>query len=100
MQGVRLFLNLLTCALVIQVLSSPCMILNAFVLRLHPCLIFNVEDVALYTVTRMIHRGCSSVVRALASHGNGPGSIPGPGIVQLWMCVLLNEVTPRRSDGT
>ena len=40
------------------------------------------------------------MVRALASHGNGPGSIPGPGIVQLWICVLLNEVTPRRSDGT
>ena len=30
--------------------------------------------------------------RALASHGNGPGSIPGLGIVQLWICVILNEV--------
>ena len=41
-----------------------------------------------------------TVVSITASHGNGPGSIPGPGIVHLWFCVLLNEVTPRRSDGT
>ena len=40
------------------------------------------------------------VVSITVSHGNGPGSIPGPGIVHLWFCVLLNEVTPRRSDGT
>ena len=33
-------------------------------------------------------RGCSSVVRALASNGNGPSSIPGLGIVHLWiLCV-------------
>ena len=40
------------------------------------------------------------MVRITASHGNGPGSIPGPGIVHLWFCVLLNVVMPRRSDGT
>ena len=40
------------------------------------------------------------LVSITASHGNGPGLIPGPGIVHLWICVLLNEVTPRRSDGT
>ena len=50
-----------------------------------------------------IERGASELLQAVsitASHGNGPGSIPGPGIVHLWICVLLNEVTPRRSDGT
>ena len=40
------------------------------------------------------------VVRISGSHGNGPGSIPGPGTVQPWLCVLLNVVMPRRSDGT
>ena len=42
----------------------------------------------------------SLVVRIRDSHGNGPGSIPGPGTVQPWLCVLLNVVMPRRSDGT
>ena len=41
-----------------------------------------------------------AMVKWLDSHGNGPGSIPGPGIVHLWFCVLLNVVMPRRSDGT
>ena len=40
------------------------------------------------------------MVRIRDSHGNGPGSIPGPGTVQPWLCVLLNVVMPRRSDGT
>ena len=40
------------------------------------------------------------VVRINDSHGNGPGSIPGPGTVQPWLCVLINVVMPRRSNGT
>ena len=39
-------------------------------------------------------------VSITASHENGLGSIPGPDIVHSWLCVLLNVVTPRRSDGT
>ena len=40
------------------------------------------------------------MVSNTAFHGNGSGSIPGPGMVHLWICVLLNVVAPRRSDGT
>ena len=47
-----------------------------------------------------------TVVSITASHGNGPGSIPGPDIVHLWFCVLLKcgnatsfgwDVKPRSS---
>ena len=45
-------------------------------------------------------RGWSSVDRALASHSNDPGSISDPGIVQFWICVILNDVSTRLPRGT
>ena len=42
----------------------------------------------IYNITRNEYRGCSSVDRALACHADGLGSIPGPGTVLVWTCVI------------
>ena len=63
------------------------------------------KDVALllqviYNLRKWSRRGSGLVVKTLASHKNHLFSIPGLGIARLWICVLLNVVTPWRSDGT